>query len=156
MEYIAIAKNIKISPRKARLVAEGVKKNNLKSAVASLTVMNKRAAGPIKKAIDSAISNAVNNFKAQKESLTIKDIIVTEGMRMKRYHFAARGRVRPYKKRTSHIRVVLSDGLVKSASQPVKEADDKDKITTESKSKKISLIEKAKSTVSKRKEVSKK
>jgi large subunit ribosomal protein L22 len=71
--------------------------------------MDKRASGPLKKAIDSAIANAVNNFKAEKEILSIKDIIVNEGVSMKRYHYAARGRIRPYKKRTSHIHVVLTD-----------------------------------------------
>ena len=111
MEYIAIAKNIKISPRKVRLVVASIKKKNLSSANAVLSVMNKRAALPIRKAIDSAIANAVNNFKADKTNLTIRDVIVSEGASMKRYHFAARGRTRPYKRRTSHIRVVLADNI---------------------------------------------
>ena len=111
MEYIAIAKNIKISPRKVRLVVAGIKKKNLSSANAVLSVMNKRAAFPIRKALDSAIANAVNNFKADKTNLTIRDVIVSAGVSMKRYHFAARGRTRPYKRRTSHIRVVLADNI---------------------------------------------
>ena len=109
MEYIAIAKNIKITPRKMRLVVDGVKKQNIKAALASLAVMNKRAAVPIKKAVDSAIANAVNNFKADKDSLKIKDIMVTEGATLKRFHFAGRGRTRPYTRRSSQIRVVLMD-----------------------------------------------
>lgn len=109
MEYIAIAKNIKITPRKLRLVVDSVKKNNLQTALSALSVMNKRAANPLKKIIESAIANAVSNFKADKGKLAIKDIMVTEGTSMKRFHFAARGRVRPYKKRTSHIRVILMD-----------------------------------------------
>ena len=121
MEYIAIAKNIKISPRKVRLVVASIKKKNLSSANAVLSVMNKRAALPIKKTIDSAIANAVNNFKADKTSLTIRDIIVSEGVSMKRYHFAARGRVRPYKRRTSHIRVVLTDNIKSEARNPKSE-----------------------------------
>ena len=123
MEYIAIAKNIKISPRKVRLVVASIKKKNLSSANAILSVMNKRAAFPIRKAIDSAIANAVNNFKADKTSLTIRDIIVSEGVSMKRYHFAARGRVRPYKRRTSHIRVVLTDNIKSEARNPKSETN---------------------------------
>lgn len=109
MEYIAIAKNIKISPRKVRLIADSVKKQNLKAALSVLSVMNKRAAGPVKKAIDSAIANATNNFQAKKEELIIRDILIGEGTAMKRFHFAGRGRTRPYKRRTSHIRVILAD-----------------------------------------------
>lgn len=118
MEYIAIAKNIKISPRKMRLVANEVKKQNISNALASLTVMNKRAAGPIQKALNSAIANAANNFNARKDALSIHDIIITEGLAAKRFHFAGRGRSRPYKRRQSHIRVVLTDGS-KAAQAPV-------------------------------------
>jgi len=110
MEYIAIAKNIKISPRKVRLVADGVKKKNVNAALSSLTVLSLRAAVPIRKALNSAMANATNNFQAKKEDLVISDIIIGEGTSMKRFHFAGRGRSRPYKRRTSHIRVILSDG----------------------------------------------
>lgn len=110
MEYIAVAKNIKITPRKMRLVVDGVKKQNVKAALSSLSVMNKRASGPIGKAINSALANAVNNFKANRDELVIKDIMITEGTTLKRFHFAGRGRTRPYKRRSSHIRVVLMDG----------------------------------------------
>ncbi len=111
MEYIAIAKNIKISPRKMGLVVDSVKKKNLKQALSILSVMEKRAAKPLKKTIESAISNAVNNFKASREALLIHDINVTSGLSLKRHHFAARGRVRPYKRRASHIRVILTDNV---------------------------------------------
>lgn len=120
MEYIAIAKNIKISPRKVRLVVDSVKKQNLNKTLSVLSLMPKRAASPVKKAIDSAIANAVNNFKVNREALVIRDIIVGEGARLKRYHFAARGRIRPYKRRTSHIRVILTDNQVKSQNSKVK------------------------------------
>ena len=120
MEYISIAKNIKISPRKVRLVVDSVKKQNLNKALSVLSLMPKRAALPVKKAIDSAIANAVNNFKVNRETLSIRDIIIGEGARLKRYHFAARGRVRPYKRRTSHIRVILTDNKVKTQNAKVK------------------------------------
>lgn len=119
MEYIAESKNIKISPRKVRLVVEAIKHLELTRALNSLTILNKRAATPVRKALESAVANAVNNFQADKSGLKIKEIMVNEGIMYKRYHYAARGRVRPYKKRTSHIRVILADNLVRSAQSPI-------------------------------------
>lgn len=107
MQYIAEAKNVKISPRKVRLVADSVKDLHIVKAIASLSLMHKRAAIPLRKTLESAVANAVNNHKAEKSALSIKEIMVNEGIRYKRYHFAGRGRMRPYKKRTSHIRIVL-------------------------------------------------
>ncbi len=111
MEYKAEAKNIKISPRKVRLVADSVKGLQLDQMIASLTVLNKRAADPIRKTLESAIANAVNNFQASRGDLKLKEIMIGEGIMYKRYHFAARGRVRPYLRRTSHIRVILEDQI---------------------------------------------
>lgn len=107
MEYTAEANNLKISPRKIRLVVEGVKNMPILSALAVLTVGNKRASSPIKKVIQSAIANAVHNGKIDKNDLFISKMYVNEGVSLKRFHFAGRGRTRPYKKRTSHLRVVL-------------------------------------------------
>jgi large subunit ribosomal protein L22 len=137
MDYIAVSKNIKTAPRKIRLVVESVKRNDLKTALSSLSIMGKRGAMPIKKTIDSAIANAVNNFKANKDSLKIKEILVTEGASMKRYHFAARGRVRPYKRRTSHVRVVLTDNETQNKTvQPIVAAEtEKTKIVDKNKRK---------------------
>ncbi|PIT88870.1 MAG: 50S ribosomal protein L22 [Candidatus Levybacteria bacterium CG10_big_fil_rev_8_21_14_0_10_36_7] len=115
MEYIAESKNIKMTPRKVRLVADAVKRSNgqISSVLSALVLTNKRAATPLKKAIDSAIANAINNFKAKKEDLILKNIIVSEGIVYKRFRYAGRGRTRPYKKKTSHIRVVLEDKMKK-------------------------------------------
>jgi large subunit ribosomal protein L22 len=109
MEYTALAKNIKVSPRKVRIVADGIRNLSIASAQTSLMVSRKRGAVSLKKALDSAIANAVNNKSAKKDELKIKEINITEGIKYKRYHFAGRGRTRPYQKRTSHINVVLED-----------------------------------------------
>ena len=122
MDYIAEAKNIKMSPRKVRLVVEGIKKFDITVALANLYAMDKRASTPVRKVIESAIANAVNNFKAAREGLYIREMTVNEGLTYKRFHFAARGRTRPYKKRTSHLRVVLSDKQ-KVQTKPVVTAD---------------------------------
>lgn len=113
MEYNAIAKNVKVSPRKVRLVADQIRDLNVAKALTTLMVSRKRGAVSLKKALESAISNAVNNNNAKKDDLRIKTINVTEGLRYKRYHFAGRGRTRPYVKRTSHINVILEDSIVK-------------------------------------------
>lgn len=111
MEYKAEAKNVRISPRKVRLVADSIRKFQLDQAIANLSVLNKRAAEPIRKTIESAVANAVNNFQASRGDLKIKEIVIGEGTMYKRYHFAARGRVRPYLRRSSHIRVILEDQM---------------------------------------------
>ncbi len=144
MEYIATARNIKISPRKMRLVANGVKKHNLKTAMSALLVMNKRAAGPIKKALESAVANAANNFNANKDELRIKDIVIDEGVSLKRFHFAGRGRTRPYKRRSSHVRVILADSKVKQLAgvQAAMPAGKQEEKKSEEKSKKEGRTEK--------------
>lgn len=125
MEYIAIAKNIKMSPRKVRLVADGVKSQKLNAAIAALMVMNQRAAGPIKKTLDSAVANAVNNKKADRNNLVIQDIIIEGAAALKRFHYAARGRARPYKRRMSNIKVVLADMAVAAPKKIAEEKVDK-------------------------------
>jgi large subunit ribosomal protein L22 len=140
MEYVAIAKNIKISPRKVRLVVDGVKKQSVKNALSSLAVMNKRAARPIKKAIDSAMANAKNQGAAESD-IAIKEILVSEGMALKRYHFAARGRVRPYKRRASQIRVILTDGKTVSKTPVVQEAPKEEKVESKSKTAEVKKTE---------------
>ncbi len=119
MQYTAEAKNLKISPRKVRLVVDGVKKMPITAALAVLEVSSQRASSPIIKAIKSAVANAIHNGKVIKEDLFIESMFVNEGISNKRYHYAARGRIRPYKKRTSHLKVILgvreTTALVSSA-----------------------------------------
>jgi large subunit ribosomal protein L22 len=128
MEYNASAKNIKVSPRKVRLVADSVRDLSIAQALTALMVSRKRGAISLKKALQSAVANAVNNNNAKKDDLKIKEINITEGIRYKRYHFAGRGRTRPYLKRTSHINVILEDSITREMPKvmveaPVKEAE---------------------------------
>jgi len=121
MDYIATSNNIKISPRKVRLVAEMVKHMSVDLALRNLGVLEKRAAMPVKKTLESAIANAVNNFKVDRSNLSIKEIMINEGLALKRFHFAARGRTRPYKRRSSNIRIVLSAKETQKEVESVKE-----------------------------------
>lgn len=134
MKVQAISKNVKMSPRKVRLVADAVKDQEINKAISYLTVMSQRAAIPVRKTLESAVANAVNNFNIQKTDLFISEIAVGEGIAYKRYHYAARGRIRPYKRRTSHVTVVLDTKA--TATVPVKaDAAPVEEVKVESKSK---------------------
>lgn len=109
MEYIAVSKNVKMSPRKVRLVANAIKTLKIEEALSTLEHVQKRAALPIRKTIKSALSNAQNNHGAKAENLLIKEIKIDEGIRYKRYHYAGRGRIHPYIRRSSHITVIINE-----------------------------------------------
>jgi len=144
MKYLAESKNIKISPRKMRLVVEGIKTLPVEKAVAVLSVSNKRAAIPVRKTLLSAIANAVNNGKVARADLTISEMMVNEGIVYKRYHYAGRGRIRPYKKRTSHLKVILDTKAMNALPAPVIKETAKAQVKTQE--------EKTKKTVKKGKE----
>lgn len=107
MEVKAEAKYIRISPRKVRLVVDAIRRLSPQKALEYLGFVNKRAAKPISKVIQSAIANAKNNFALKPEDLRFKEIQVNEGPTLKRWRAISRGRAHPIMKRTSHIKVVL-------------------------------------------------
>jgi large subunit ribosomal protein L22 len=106
MEYMTIQKNITMSPRKVRLVADMVRKMSPYRALDVLQFTNKAAAVPVAKAIKTVLANA-----GTAENLTFVSIQVNEGLKMKRYRVgtAGRGRGRPYRRRMSHIKIVVTD-----------------------------------------------
>ncbi|MBI4084523.1 MAG: 50S ribosomal protein L22 [Candidatus Levybacteria bacterium] len=114
MEITAVSRSVRISPRKVRLVADLIREMPIDQAIATLAVLRKRGAVALSKTLKSALANAVNNAKLDKENLVISSIDITEGQSLKRYHPSTRGRIHPYKKRSSHIRVVLKEKEVKS------------------------------------------
>lgn len=120
MEYKAVGENIKVAPRKARLVADSVRGLSVAHALSQLSLLRKRAAVPLKKVLDSAVANAVHNGKEGKGDLVIKEIMINEGVSYKRYHYAARGRIRPYKKRTSNIRIIVASNKKEVKKEEVK------------------------------------
>lgn len=109
MEARAIAKNVKIAPRKARLVIDLVRGKKVSEADTILKNLNKEAARLIHKVLVSATANAENNLGLNKEDLIVKEAYINEGLVMKRMKFGSRGHVDPIKKRTSHITVVVSE-----------------------------------------------
>ena len=109
MEAVAIAKGLRIAPRKARLVIDLIRGKSVVEADKILANINKEAARMSRKVLVSAVANAENNMGLKKESLFVKEAIVNEGQTMKRMKFGSRGHVDPIKKRTSHIRIVVSE-----------------------------------------------
>lgn len=109
----AIAKQVRMSPRKVRLVADSIRGLSIDEALLVLASMQKRAATPVVKTIESAVANATTNNGSDRANLVIASINVDEGQAMKRFHPSSRGRVHPYKKKTSHIKIVLKERLVK-------------------------------------------
>ncbi len=109
METSAIQKYARLSPQKARLVADQVRGLRVEKAVELLTFSNKKAAVIIKKVLESAIANAEHNEGADIDELKISTICVDEGPVHRRWRARARGRVNHILKRTSHIRVTVSD-----------------------------------------------
>lgn len=109
MEITASAKSLRISTRKVRLVADSIRNMPAKKALQTLSLVEKRSAAALTKVLKSAIANAVNNAKLAEDNLVISQLIVTEGAFLKRFHASTRGRVHPYKKRSSHITFVLKE-----------------------------------------------
>lgn len=125
MEIVAVSKSVRVAPRKVRLVADSIRKQNIDDALASLSLLNKRGTDALEKTLKSAIANAVNNNKLDKNMLTIKAIEVTEAPFYKRFRPSTRGRVHPYKRRGSHIKIVL-ESQEKEKSPTVQKTNDKE------------------------------
>ena len=106
-EARAIAKNVRITPRKARLVIDLVRGKDVKVALGLLANLNKAASEPVTKLIKSAAANAVNNFGMDEDSLYISEIYANDGLRMKRYLPRAKGSASGLVKRNSHLTVVV-------------------------------------------------
>ena len=109
MEVTAQLKNLRIAPRKVRLVSGLIKGLDAAIAKGQLDHLVKKSSRPISKLLDSAIANAHNNFGLVKENLFVKDIIVNEGIRLKRFRPKGFGMTSPIQKKTSHIKIVLGE-----------------------------------------------
>ena len=108
MEAKAIAKSLRVSPIKARLVVDLIRGKNVSDALIILSNMNKKPARLVKKVLDSATANAVNNNGADENALYVKEARVDAGPVMKRGMFDSRGRIGHKDKRTSHIVITVA------------------------------------------------
>jgi large subunit ribosomal protein L22 len=108
-EVQAQAKYVRMSPRKARLVAEHIRGRSVPEARAVLAFTSREAAEVLQKVLQSAVSNAESNHGIAEESLYVKATFVDGGPVMKRWRARARGRVARIRKRTCHITVQLAE-----------------------------------------------
>ncbi|CDH45300.1 MAG: 50S ribosomal protein L22 [Candidatus Competibacteraceae bacterium] len=109
MQSVAILKHARISPQKARLVADQVRSLPVGRALQLLTFSDKKAAVLIKKVLESAIANAEHNEGADIDELKVATICVDCGPLLKRMHARAKGRGNRIVKRTSHITVTVAE-----------------------------------------------
>lgn len=117
MAVTAIAKGVRMSPRKVGAAASLVRGRSVADALVILDHTPRRSATAVKKAIASASANASHNHNFKADTLQIIEISVTPGARLKRFRPAAHGRALPFQRRTSHIRVVV-DGEQRAAKKP--------------------------------------
>lgn len=108
-EARAIARYIRISPRKARQVMDLVRGKDLPEALAILKYTPQRASEPISKVIKSAAANAEHNYEMNKDTLYVAECFVDEGPTLKRFQPRAMGRADVKRRRTSHITVVVKE-----------------------------------------------
>jgi large subunit ribosomal protein L22 len=111
METRSIYRFARISPFKAREVTREIQGLPVQQALDLLAFTPKKAAGLVAKTLKSAVANAENNHQARAEALVVREAVVGEGPTFQRFTPKARGSAGPIRKRTSHIRIILTDEI---------------------------------------------
>ncbi len=109
MQVSATTKRLRISPQKVRLIVDQVRGKAVGEALDILSFSPQKAAGLVRKVVESAIANAENNEGADIDELKISQVFVDAGLTMKRIKPRAKGRADRILKRTSHITVTVTD-----------------------------------------------
>jgi large subunit ribosomal protein L22 len=109
VEVQAKGKNIRISPRKVRLLLQPIRGRSVDEAVAILRNAPMPVARKVEKIVKSAAANAENNYNLDIDSLRIKAAWADEGSRLHRFRAGARGRAKPWTRRYSHVTIVVED-----------------------------------------------
>ncbi len=108
MQAKAIAKYVRVSPRKARIVVDKIRGKEVVDAMDILRFNERAISEVVSKVVASAAANAENQFGVRPENLVIKEAYVDEGPTIKRYRPRAKGSASPIRKRTSHITVIVA------------------------------------------------
>src|SRR5215469_95703 len=119
MQVTSTYRFARVSAFKARDVTRAIQGRSASDALDLLAFSPKKAAALVQKTLKSAIANAENNAELKVDTLLVKEAVVGEGPTLRRFRARARGGASPILKRTSHIRIVLSDELAPKA-QPEK------------------------------------
>jgi large subunit ribosomal protein L22 len=109
MESRAILRHTRVSPRKARLIADEVRGKPVSDALTMLKLMQNKRSGIVAKVINSAVANSLQSGMVDVDNLFVKAIQIDEGVTLKRFMPRAQGRATRILKRTSHISVVLDE-----------------------------------------------
>lgn len=109
MEAKAIARYVRVSPQKARLVVDLIKGKKVNDAIAALAFTKKAVSKVVDKVLKSAVANAENTKKIDVDTLYVKKAYVDQAPTMKRIHAKAMGRANVIRRRSSHITVVLDE-----------------------------------------------
>src|SRR5512139_2431195 len=109
MEAKAVTRNVRISPQKARLVADLIRGKQVEEALLVLRFTEKRAARILSKTLRSAIANATETQNVDPDALYVKKTYVDGGATLKRFTPRAHGRATPIRKRTSHFTVIVEE-----------------------------------------------
>ena len=105
----AIARTVRIAPRKVRLVVDLIRGKQVGEAVAILRHTPRAASPVVEKVLKSAVANAEHNYDLDVNNLVISEVFVDEGPTMKRFRPRGQGRASAINKRTSHITIVVSE-----------------------------------------------
>ena len=108
-DIFAIGRNVPISAQKVRLVADLVRGQDVNAALSSLKFVTNRAAAPVSKILASAMANGEENFGVSRDDMYVYRIFADEGPTRKWRRFGARGRFKPWLRRSSHITVILRE-----------------------------------------------
>lgn len=108
-EAQAVTRNIRVSPRKLKLVAGLIRNKPASQAVATLTFSKRRIAQQVKKTLESAIANAENNHQLDVDQLVVKTAEVGKSIVMRRFHARGRGRSARVEKFFSHLKIVVAE-----------------------------------------------
>jgi large subunit ribosomal protein L22 len=108
-EVKAVAKYVRVPPRKVRLVAALIRRQNAETALAQIQFVNSKAARLVARVLRSAMANAENNAKLDRSALVVKHALVDEGIAWRGRRTRMRGAVNVIKRRTSHITVVVEE-----------------------------------------------
>lgn len=110
-EALAIAKDVRVTPRKVRLVLDLVRGKDVEEALAVLKNVNRSASAPVAKIVKSAAANATNNFGMDKNKLYVAEIQASDGIKMKRFMPRGKGSSSGLVKRTSNIRCIVKERI---------------------------------------------
>ena len=116
-EVRAVARTIRVSPRKLNLVAELIRGKKASAALAELTFSKRRIAQTVKKVLQAAIANAENNHQLDVDRLIVSEAHVGKSLTMRRFHARGRGRSAPAVKSFSHLTVVVRETVEKTAKE---------------------------------------